>query len=252
MNRTLHRALIGAVTVTSLVAVSACDAYGDEPTATDLPATDAPAATDAPPATEAPVETEAPAATDPPSTDAPAATEAPPATEAPVETEAPGPVAEPVMPTFEDFTGTQVHETDQLSPELQTVQARSAIFLDAAAETGKLLAGWFGFSILDSNGNGILDSGDTMGLTPQPVVDDRVEIGIDQGGPHFIAFFPPGTDFAVPPGTPINPTVDDAAGTWTLLPGQEIDVLVVVRSDDNPTPGFYDVDFGAPVMQPMP
>lgn len=149
--------------------------------------------------------------------------------------------------TADDLIVTQQHES--ISAELIAANAFSAIVAAGVAACAQ--AGALGVAILDANGSGTIDDGDAFLIAPQPIDGDGVALGIDRGGEYFIGFFPPGTDASGFAGTPFdNPTETDRGWVFNSTSDQVIDI--VERSPDMPEPARWNVDFGNPVMDPIP
>ncbi len=154
--------------------------------------------------------------------------------------------------TADDLVVEQFHDTGALSPELVEANALSSIRVQSNA--CEFEPGTFFVSISDANASGTVDDGDAFFITPQPAVGGNAEMGIDRGGNYFIGIIAPDDVVTVTEltGMPFDgPTRSDDGG-WQVSESFDVTVQIVERGPDDQTPAFYNVDFGDPVMVPLP
>ncbi len=155
--------------------------------------------------------------------------------------------------TAEDLIVEQFHDTGSLDPVLIEANALSSVRV--MTDACEFAPDTFFVAISDVNGSGSVDTGDTFFIAPQPATGGNAEMGIDQGGNYFIGIIAPGDAPAVGEftGTPFDGPTRTDAGSWQpFAPTPEILIEIVERGPDDPTPAFFNVDFGDPIMAPLP
>lgn len=143
---------------------------------------------------------------------------------------------------------TQIHLQSDLPPEVVSIGVPSAVkaAMAVAAEADR----WTQmFLIRDVNMSGAIDAGDMIPFAP---VDSASEVWlpIDQGGSYFFGLVRTGDQFTAEVGAAFGDVVVNGDGTISVAGFDR--PLVVTLTPDCKGVAYWNVDFGEPLMAPLP